>query len=385
MALEIHKTLSTTPHFSFGNSIESFFEKYFISESAEYYRFFCDPSRSTSVQDLKEISYSKDIVIWAALDSLLTFKRYNYYTDAKIDFIHELEKFCKKNKNKKFILFSCGQYELQKFVSVSNLFIIDLINNYVPGQQYTQCDNKILDSKPWICLSSRPEPHKFAVVSYLIGKQLDKTGKLCIDNRFSVSKRNFELAKSLFKFDRAHQKIFFKGFKNFLDKKFTKHPLSSYSGNNIHNYHTHLFPAYKTTALEIVIGSLFIEPAPFFNEKEIQCIYGKNLPIFINGPGSIKVFRDQYGLDMFEDIIDHSYDSVEDPSLRIFKAIDDNEHLLRDSELLTSLWYKNEFRLDENCKKMNKILYDKNYQIKLDEKNIKKAFDYFKISYTSKI
>lgn len=382
MTIEIFKTLSTSDNFPFGNSLESFFNKYTIKESIECYNFFCDPSGSgTSLKDLERIKYSKDIIIWVAVDSLLTTKPYNYYTDKKIDFLYELEEICRRNKDKKFILF-CSQHSLQKFVSISNLFITDLINLHLP-QQYKHCDTKNLDSSPWICLNSGAESHKFAIISYLIGKQFDKNGKLCIDKSFSNSKKDFKKSLDLFQFDVFQKKIVSQGFENFLKEKFIRSTLPPYSGNNLNNYQNNLISIYQTTVLEIVVGSLFFEPMPFFGEKEIQCIYGKNLPIFINAPGSVEIFREKFGFDMFDDIIDHSYDSIEDPSIRIFKAIDNNEHLLRNDKLLHTIWSKNKKRFTKNCKKLDKFLFDKNFQINFDEKNIKKAFDYFKISYSN--
>jgi len=53
------------------------------------------------------------------------------------------------------------------------------------------------------------------------------------------------------------------------------------------------------------------------------------------------------GIDMFDDVIDHSYDIIEDPALRINSAIDLNLDILTSSNVI-ELWKENKYRIDKN-------------------------------------
>jgi hypothetical protein len=53
------------------------------------------------------------------------------------------------------------------------------------------------------------------------------------------------------------------------------------------------------------------------------------------------------GLDMFDDLIDHSYDLISDPASRINTAIDLNLDILT-SLNLTKIWNKHKYRIDNN-------------------------------------
>lgn len=55
----------------------------------------------------------------------------------------------------------------------------------------------------------------------------------------------------------------------------------------------------------------------FYTEKTDKCFYMGQLPIFLAKKGYVKILKDVYCFDMFDDIIDHSYDAIPDPLARI--------------------------------------------------------------------
>ena len=58
---------------------------------------------------------------------------------------------------------------------------------------------------------------------------------------------------------------------------------------------------------------------------------------------------------MFDDVIDHSYDLVENPVDRVFALIEQNKNLLKDKNFAYRAWHKLLPRLDNNyrCAKEN--------------------------------
>ena len=51
---------------------------------------------------------------------------------------------------------------------------------------------------------------------------------------------------------------------------------------------------------------------------------------------------------MFDDVINHDYDTVQDPLMRIATAIIDNERLLKDAEFAKKVWSNCYTRLEQN-------------------------------------
>ncbi len=66
----------------------------------------------------------------------------------------------------------------------------------------------------------------------------------------------------------------------------------------------------------------------------------------ISSPGTVHFLRNM-GIDMFDDVVDHSYDSIEDPVTRINRAIELNLDLLTEPNLIER-WKENKYRIDKN-------------------------------------
>jgi len=133
--------------------------------------------------------------------------------------------------------------------------------------------------------------------------------------------------------------------------------------------------------IEIITGTMFFEKTPVLSEKEMQSVYGKNFPIYINGVGMAREMKKYFDIDIFEDIVDHSYDEIEDHFERISAAIDRNEHLLDGSTNIRELWYDNEKRFQDNCDKMDAMFHDENYQKIHNYKRIRNALTHFGVSF----
>lgn len=102
---------------------------------------------------------------------------------------------------------------------------------------------------------------------------------------------------------------------------------------NFENFRKYLRPNYERAPIDIVAESEMTNDAPFLTEKTLHAFYGKSLPIVITGTGAIQHLRD-VGFDVFDDVIDHSYDVIDDRLLRIYSAVHKNLHLLTNKEFI---------------------------------------------------
>ena len=116
---------------------------------------------------------------------------------------------------------------------------------------------------------------------------------------------------------------------------------------NVDNFVHRLTPLYQNSFVEIVSESSFAAPSFLITEIVLNSMYGCNFPIILSGVGAVAHLRD-IGFDVFDDVIDHSYDLIANPFDRVISAIEDNKQLLVDPESTKKLWLVNKDRFTNN-------------------------------------
>lgn len=61
---------------------------------------------------------------------------------------------------------------------------------------------------------------------------------------------------------------------------------------------------------------------------------------------------------MFDDIVDHGYDTIDDPAKRLEYAITQNKELLTNNTRTKALWIKNKARFENNVDFCRERLYN---------------------------
>lgn len=101
--------------------------------------------------------------------------------------------------------------------------------------------------------------------------------------------------------------------------------------------------------------------SPFLTEKSGKCFLLKQVPIWISAAGQAKMARD-LGFDLFDDLIDHSYDNAADPTVRLHMVMDQVERLCN-MPLQQLIEYRadNADRFDYNYNRLFDIKFNLNY------------------------
>lgn len=94
------------------------------------------------------------------------------------------------------------------------------------------------------------------------------------------------------------------------------------SGNDRTTQH----PAFLNACLNIITETQSRNDTPGLTEKTFKPILAGQFFLLIGQPGCIKFLREM-GIDCFDDIIDHSYDLIQDDRQRIKTAIDELDRL----------------------------------------------------------
>jgi hypothetical protein len=104
---------------------------------------------------------------------------------------------------------------------------------------------------------------------------------------------------------------------------------------------------FESSCVSLITEPVLLEREALITEKTIMAIYGGTLPIWVGGWCQANVMQD-YGFDVFDDIVDHSYQESTDPVERCFLAIERNLDLLRDFDRARDFLAHNRHRLQHN-------------------------------------
>jgi len=86
------------------------------------------------------------------------------------------------------------------------------------------------------------------------------------------------------------------------------------------------------------------------SEKSFKPFFYYQFPIFVASKGHVKQMKEEYGLDFFDDIIDHSYDGESDHKKRLIMIIDEIKRINDNKDLFTEFYRNNQDRFENNKK-----------------------------------
>jgi hypothetical protein len=122
----------------------------------------------------------------------------------------------------------------------------------------------------------------------------------------------------------------------------------SYDNITIYNNYTrkHVFePAY----IHIITEPGWLEQSTFITEKSVFPFEAGCIPIWSGGWKQPSWFRSQ-GFDVFDDIVDHSYEDLPTANQRLQASIELNKNLLQNKDLAADFFEANQSRFEANRK-----------------------------------
>jgi hypothetical protein len=253
--------------------------------------------------------------------------------------------------NKKFILVTSLE-NLHKEITKDNCTIIpmggDITNQIDSYMKFMPNLEKNTLAKNFISLNRGPRNHRSYLVSALYGRNLDKFGKISYLSPIDKDKLS-DLIPYNHDLD-YNYKLANTGYQRFLREKEHKiedsNDIYTMPNDNLDNFKKSLQSKYNDSIIELVSETSYNEHSFNITEKTLHFIYGANFPILISSVGTVDFLRN-LGIDMFDDLIDHSYDTIEDPALRINQAIDLNIDILTHDKTFES-WQKHKYRIHKN-------------------------------------
>lgn len=260
-----------------------------------------------------------------------------------------------KYPNKTFIIFN-------QYMDTKPLYINELLDNvyfvhwsYImyAYDEYKQINipNKNNNSrKIGIAFNRQMREHRTVLVSYLYGLNMQHNmyiSAIIMNN--SNCDIMLETGWDFANFDNFKQTIV-NGYKQIPHNEvedFYYDKNGNFSIDNVFNFNNNKYSLYQDSFVEIITETLYHVPMGIITEKYLHSVYGRNFPILISAVNTVQHLRD-IGFDVFDDVVDHSYDTVVDPIARMEMAIQKNKHLIEDYNTTIQLWNKLQYRFDDN-------------------------------------
>lgn len=120
--------------------------------------------------------------------------------------------------------------------------------------------------------------------------------------------------------------------KNWLPYKETTPNIYTTNNNNLVIWENVVGEYFKSSTIAIITETVFWEKASAITEKYLMALYGCCFPIFCGGYKMADAVE-ELGFDVFDDIIDHSYQYEIHPTDRVLKALENNRNILENDKI----------------------------------------------------
>lgn len=283
--------------------------KEWVSNKSGIYLYAIDYRYNFNSKELKFANYDN---VYILLDD--TLEAYSYRSFKKV------YNLVRQYKLENRVIYATGHLdgnrEYENWLAYNDkIYNVYVMNNwYWRHRDWTiDCGNEVSvdKTKLYCCMQNRGREHRQATTIYLHQQNLLNDG--IVSANF-----NLNLDCNLYNADLTTQK-------DFTDKIL---PLVvDIGGTGDKCYPNDLNPKiYNDTLINLVSETFYHEKTNnhvsemFITEKTYKAFTAYQIPVIIGPKGIVEKLR-SYGFDMFDDIIDHSYDNMED-SDRLFAAID---------------------------------------------------------------
>jgi hypothetical protein len=117
---------------------------------------------------------------------------------------------------------------------------------------------------------------------------------------------------------------------------------------NAHTYQGLLQTAvFEPSCVSLITEPAYTEQETIITEKTLMSMYAGTLPIWVGG-WRIPDWLQTHGFDVFDDIVDHSYQALSDPKARVDQAVRLNLDLLQDFDRACKFVTHNHDRFKHN-------------------------------------
>lgn len=123
--------------------------------------------------------------------------------------------------------------------------------------------------------------------------------------------------------------------------------------------HTPEYPKnYENTYINIITESMFLDSNNniHISEKSFKPFYYYQMPIILSTHNHIKMIKEKYKLDFYDDILDHSYDEEPNQRKRLDMFVDEIKRINDNKQTIIDFYKQNKQRILDNKQRIINIL-----------------------------
>lgn len=267
---------------------------------------------------------------------------------------------CDYYRDKKFVLVTSLE-NLHKEIDKPNCTVIpmggDITNQIFRFSEYMPVERKVKTDKTSISLNRGVRNHRTYLVALLYGLGLDQHIDISYLGLKEISKQNLLDVLKYNSLSDPYLSTVSEGFKKFMSTDMDFDDVDIYketkSNDNIYNFNNSLRNKYRSSFVEFISETNYNELSFNVTEKFSHSVFGYNIPIVVSSPGYVEFLRTA-GFDVFDDLVDHTYDTTPDKIKRLHTLVNSNADLVS-SGFSEKIFNKHKSRFDFNC---NRIVND---------------------------
>jgi hypothetical protein len=111
---------------------------------------------------------------------------------------------------------------------------------------------------------------------------------------------------------------------------------------------TYVASTYENSYFNITTETEYSSDTLHISEKSFKAFYTMQFPLILASPNHITEIRKHYDFDWFDDIIDHSYDTIIDHQDRLFKFVAEIKRINDNKEMFIEFYKNNKHRFLKN-------------------------------------
>jgi hypothetical protein len=115
---------------------------------------------------------------------------------------------------------------------------------------------------------------------------------------------------------------------------------------------------FEPTCVSLITEPAFYERETIVTEKTLMAMWAGTIPVWIGGWRIADWMKNQ-GFDVFDDIIDHSYQDLYDPGDRCCQALENNLSILQNFDKVHNFIRSNQTRFDHNLRLLESNFFNK--------------------------
>jgi hypothetical protein len=335
-----------------------------VGDREGYYIWSCPPIAMDRF--LQSTTCHSPVIFLGIKDQLSAWKDFDWWHDQQQDGTCSIQGFARRHPNSTIVLFTSVE-NLQLELNEPNLHIIPWGGDWVNQKtEYSRMepvlDKNFNSDRTYISLNRNVRSHRLVTLSYLFGKKYDHTGVITYLKNHSMPDSFLDTVS--WEFGPGHDQLrdtILDGFESIksnpalsVDDYDVYQQYGTAAIDNAGNFENRLRGLYRNSFVEIVSESVFTTPSFIVTEKTANSFFGCNFPIILGGCGIVAHLR-ELGLDVFDDVVDHGYDHIENPFDRIVTAIESNRRLLLDTDHARQSWLQCRPRFEHNVSVMQNI------------------------------